>query len=138
MALARRVLSSKIRRRLRRTQRRIKFLAQPFLIAYRGEFTATELERELRDKIGDDFDVLMVHSSLDGFHPHYRGNVHELLVMFRNLCGPGRTLAMPAFYLGPRDESWKNYYKRHPSFDTRRKPSQMGMLSELFRRQPGV
>jgi aminoglycoside 3-N-acetyltransferase len=118
--------------------RRLKSVAKPLLIAVHGEFTAAELERELRAKIGGDFDVLMVHSSLDGFRPHYRGNVYELLDMFRNLCGPDRTLVMPAFYLGPRDEGWKNYYKRHPNFDTRRKPSQMGMLTELFRRQPGV
>src|SRR5262249_3791691 len=62
----------------------------------------------------------------------------QLLGLLRELCGPERTLAMPAFsYLVPGGDV-AAHFAAHPRFDARRQVSQMGLLSEVFRRTPGV
>lgn len=59
--------------------------------------------------------------------------------MLIDFCGPTRTLAMPAFYFGdPIVGGAFETLRRNPRFDLRRTPSQMGLVTELFRRMPGV
>jgi aminoglycoside 3-N-acetyltransferase len=80
----------------------------------------------------------MVHCSLNDMQPMYAEGPAELVDALVELCGPDRTLAMPAFFFGGRDGDAAAYYRARPRFDVRRQPSQMGLLSEVFRRRPGV
>ncbi len=68
----------------------------------------------------------------------YRDGVGQLLELLRALCGPERTLVMPAFTFAVPGGDLVRHFRAHPRFDVRRQPSQMGLLSEAFRRTPGV
>ena len=102
-----------------------------------GRFDAKALAGEIARRIGNDFEILMVHSSYDSLFPMYTGTLRELLQELVILCGADRTLAMPSFVLGRRYGGPIEFYKRN-RFDVRRTPSEMGALSELFRRFPLV
>jgi aminoglycoside 3-N-acetyltransferase len=80
----------------------------------------------------------MVHSSVNNLHPMYKGSVLELLKALIDYCGPDRTLVMSAFNFGENGEGTRETLKKNPRFDLRRTPSQMGLLTELFRRSKGV
>ncbi len=80
----------------------------------------------------------MVHSSVNNLQPMYKGNALELLKALIEYCGPDRTLVMPAFNFGEDGEGARGTLKKNPRFDLRRSPSQMGLLTELFRRSKGV
>jgi aminoglycoside N3'-acetyltransferase len=111
----------------------------PLLRRMHGTFGADDLRRHLEARIGGEFEILMVHSSVNHMLPMYTGNAIELMRMLVAFCGAGRTLAMPAFFLGdPRTNDVVAYYRQNPRFDVRRTPSQMGIVTELFRRSPGV
>jgi aminoglycoside N3'-acetyltransferase len=111
----------------------------PVLKRVHGTFTAEDLRRHLEQRMGGPFEILMVHSSVNYLRPYYQGTPFELLRMLEDHVGPHRTLAMPAFYLGHvRQVTPTESLRHHPRFDARRTPSQMGLLTELFRRRPGV
>jgi aminoglycoside N3'-acetyltransferase len=80
----------------------------------------------------------MVHSSVSRLQPVYEGSAHDLLDLLLRLAGPGHTLVMPAFFFGTAELFNRAYYREHPRFDARRTPSQMGLVTELFRRRRGV
>jgi aminoglycoside N3'-acetyltransferase len=80
----------------------------------------------------------MVHCSFDDMLPMYSEGVGQLLGLLRDLCGPTGTLAMPSFTYPVAGDDLAGYFTAHPRFDARRQPSQMGLLSEVFRRTPGV
>lgn len=111
----------------------------PALRLIHGSFDTATLRAHLEERIGRDFEILMVHSSVNHMAPMYTGNPLELVRMLIELCGPGRTLAMPGFYFGdPAVGGAFETFKRNPRLDLRRTPSQMGLATELFRRMPGV
>jgi aminoglycoside 3-N-acetyltransferase len=111
----------------------------PLMRAAYGSFDAEELRTHLEKTIGKDFEVLMVHCSVNNLQPMYTEGPLELLKMLTAYCSPDRTLAMPAFYFGDPDiGSLAVEFARKPRFDLRRTPSQMGLLSEMFRRSRGV
>lgn len=111
----------------------------PLLRAWYGTFDAADLRAHLESRIGKDFEILMVHSSVNHMLPMYTGTPLDLVRMLVDLCGPTRTLAMPAFYFGEAaDGGAAATFKKAPRFDMRRTPSQMGLATELFRRMPGV
>jgi len=111
----------------------------PVLKAFHGTFGVTDLRRHLEERIGRDFEVLMVHSSVNHMKPMYLDGPLDLVRMLVDFCGPDRTLAMPAFYFGePGTGGAYTTFQRQPRFDMRRTPSQMGLATELFRRMPGV
>ncbi|QQO55144.1 MAG: AAC(3) family N-acetyltransferase [Thiohalocapsa sp. PB-PSB1] len=113
--------------------------AGPLLMRLNGRFDSDELKTHLRERLGEDYQVLMVHSSVNALAPMYTGNSLQLLGMLIDLCGPKRTLVMPAFYFGdPRYQGAMDTFTHQPRLDLRRTPSQMGLLTELFRRWPGV
>jgi aminoglycoside N3'-acetyltransferase len=112
--------------------------AAPLYRARHGTFGAAELRDELARHLPDDAEIVMVHCSLNDLQPMYDGTPAELLDSLAALCGPDRTLAMPAFFFGGPDGDAAAWYGRKPVFDARRTPSQMGLLSELFRRRRGV
>ena len=72
----------------------------PALRLVHGRFGVADLCAHLEQRIGRDFEILMVHSSLNGMQPMYDGSALETVRMLVDYCGPRRTLAMPAFYFG--------------------------------------
>lgn len=110
----------------------------PALRLVHGRFGVAELRAHLEQRIGRDFEILMVHSSLNGMQPMYDASALDTVRMLVDFCGPERTLAMPAFYFGENGEGARAAFERNPRFDLTRTPSQMGLLTELFRRLPGV
>jgi aminoglycoside 3-N-acetyltransferase len=112
--------------------------ASPLLCLIHGTFSTDDLLVEIDRRIGKDWQILMVHSSVNNLLPMYKGNALELLKALMNYCGPERTLVMPAFNFGEDDEGARGALKRNPRFDLRRTPSQMGLMTELFRRSKGV
>lgn len=108
-----------------------------FYILVHGTFTARTLVNQLRSRITDDFEILMVHSAYDRLLPMYSGTVGELVTELLEFCGTNRTLVMPAFVLGGRNYDPCEFYRRNP-FDARRTPSEMGLVTEIFRRLSGA
>ena len=102
-----------------------------------GHYTAGDLVDQVRQRINGDFEIMMVHSAYDRLLPMYAGKHNEIIEKLLNLCGKERTLVMPAFVLGGKSCNPIEFYRTH-SFDAKRTPSEMGLLTEIFRRAPGV
>jgi aminoglycoside 3-N-acetyltransferase len=104
-----------------------------------GTFSTSQLRAHLEKHIDPDFEVLMVHSSINHMMPMYQGTPLELVKMLVDFCGRERTLAMPAFNFG--DARYGGAFaslRARPFFDLRRTASQMGLVTELFRRMPST
>ena len=124
---------------LRNRYHAVRTRLHPVLRLVNGSFGVDELQRHLVERLRDDFEILMVHTSVNHMAPMFTGSPLELLQMLVAFCGEHRTLAMPAFYFGdPRAADALAAYQTMPCFDVRRTPSQMGIVGELFRRSPGV
>src|SRR6266478_4391623 len=107
-------------------------------VAY-GTFDTAALRDHLEQRIGTDFEILMVHSSVNNMKPMYSDNPLDLVRMLMAFCGPHRTLAMPAFYFGDAALGGVHAtFTQQPRFDLKRTPSQMGLATEMFRRSKGV
>tara|TARA_R110001583_G_scaffold154316_1_gene305978 strand:- start:4645 stop:5559 length:915 start_codon:yes stop_codon:yes gene_type:complete len=104
-----------------------------------GTFDAQQLRAHLEQHLDGDFEILMVHGSINRMLPAYTGNALELVNMLIDFCGPDRTLVMPAFFFGdPKVGSVQQTFTANPRFDLKRTASQMGLFTELFRRSKGV
>lgn len=136
-AILRRILSQEHRTELKRLQGVARQRLGPVLSLVHGTFGSEELIADLRRRLPRDFEILMVHSSIDAFMPMYRGSAKDVVAALINLCGPERTLAMPSFVLGGRDYDAAAYFKSRP-FDIRTTPSEAGLVAEIFRRTPKV
>ncbi|HVH68739.1 MAG TPA: AAC(3) family N-acetyltransferase [Gemmatimonadales bacterium] len=80
-------------------------------------------------------DTLLVHSSFDKFGK-FTGKPSDVLTVLQAAVGPSGTLMLPTL---PFTGMSTVEYAREPRvFDVKRTPSQMGLLTELFRRAPGV
>jgi aminoglycoside 3-N-acetyltransferase len=79
-------------------------------------------------------DVLLVHSSLDQFDA-FLGKPVDIITALEDAVGLTGILIMPTL---PFRGSAVDYVRESPVFDVTRTPSQMGLLTELFRRMPGV
>jgi len=113
--------------------------AEPLTRLIHGTFDTAQLRAHLEATLDDDFEILMVHGSVNRMAPAYRGNALELVQMLKELCGPERTLAMPAFFFGdPKIGTVQQTFRHDPRYDLRRTASQMGLFTELFRRTRGV
>lgn len=97
-------------------------------------FTVADVRRALIDLGVTSGDVLMVHSAFDRFLG-FRGGPVDLIRTLQDVVGPGGTLIMPTI---PFRGTAIEYVLGRPVFDARRTISQMGLISELFRRSPGV
>jgi aminoglycoside 3-N-acetyltransferase len=113
-----------------------KRLSAAYLVIY-GRYSARELVEQLKNRVPENFSILMVHSSYDRLLPMYTGSPQDLVRELMAFCGRDRTLAMPAFMLGGRFYDKKQYFSKR-AFDVNRTPSEMGILTEVFRRTPGV
>jgi aminoglycoside 3-N-acetyltransferase len=112
---------------------------QPVIRAVYGSFDSAALRAHLEHRIGHDFEILMVHSSVNYMKPMYAADPLEFVHMLIEFCGAERTLAMPAFYFGDPDLGGTSaMFETNPRFDLRRTPSQMGLATEIFRRTKGV
>lgn len=74
--------------------------------------------------------VLLVHSSLKALGP-VAGGPAAVIASLRQALGPRGTLLMPAL-------SYATVTAANPIFDVRSTPSCVGVISETFRRAPGV
>jgi aminoglycoside 3-N-acetyltransferase len=133
----RRLLSQERRSELKRLQGVARKQLSPVLTAVHGSFSTEELTAELKRRLPDAFEILMVHSSFDQFLPMFKGSAKDLVSCLIKLCGPERTLVMPSFVMGGRTYDAKAYYSTK-AFDVRTTPSEMGLVAEIFRRTPGV
>lgn len=136
--LLRRTTSQDRRNRLKRRVAHTRKRLAPLYLARYGTFGVEELRDELGRHLPQDAEIVMVHCSLNDLQPMYIGSVTELLDTLIELCGPERTLAMPAFFFGGPGRDPAAYFRARPVFDVRRQPSEMGLLSELFRRRENV
>ena len=79
-------------------------------------------------------DTLLIHSSYDAFQG-FSGRPSDVISAFQQAVGTEGTLLMPTLPFGG---TAVDYARSSPLFDVKRTPSRMGLLSELFRRSPGV
>jgi aminoglycoside 3-N-acetyltransferase len=79
-------------------------------------------------------DTVMVHSSFDRF-AGFAGKPSDVIRTLQEMVGPTGTLLMPTL---PFTGTAVQHASRGLVFDVQRTPSQVGLLTELFRRSPGV
>lgn len=79
-------------------------------------------------------DTVLLHSSFEDHHG-FRGTIQEVTDVFIDAVGLGGNLLMVSL---PYRSSSLQYLSALKRFDVRKTPSMMGMMSELFRRRPGV
>ena len=97
-------------------------------------FSREELLEMLRRLGVEQGETLLVHSSLDQFSA-FQGKPMDIILALREVIGSSGTLLMPTL---PFRGSAVEYVRELRVFDVRRTPSQMGLLTELFRRISGV
>jgi len=134
----RKSLNQQMRNQIKENVFRIKQHCAPLYKLRFGAFNTNELKDEIFQRIGNNFNILMVHTSYNDLLPMYSGGIYDLLKMLVSLCSNNKTLVMPAFFLGGKDYNITHYFQQEPFFNVDKKPSQMGLLSEVFRRYPGV
>ncbi len=135
--ILRRCLSQRRRDELKKWQGIVRKRMGRILAIFYGSYTAADLVGELKAVIPADFEILMLHSSYDHVLPMYTGTPQQIIDELLAFCGDKRTLAMPAFCLGGRERDKRAYYSKHV-FDVQRTRSEMGLLTEIFRRRQGV
>lgn len=79
-------------------------------------------------------DTVLVHSSFDAFEG-FQGKPTDVISTMLRLVGNQGTVMMPTMTF---PGTAVDYARTNPLFDVARTPSRMGLLTELFRRSPGV
>lgn len=98
-----------------------------------NETTFGELLRKLGVVSGA---TVMIHSSADEIARRVPGmNPMKLIRLLQESLGTQGTLLMPTFPFSGRQ---LEYVETQDSFDVKRTPSQVGLVTEVFRRMPGV
>ena len=97
-------------------------------------FTPTDLKRALLQLGVVPGDVLMVHSAFDHF-VGFQGGPVDVIRTLQQAVGAGGTLLMPTI---PFRGTAVEYALGEPVFDVRQTVSRMGLITEVFRRSPGV
>jgi len=120
------VLPSPIKRSLKR-------LVRGYHRRFRA-FTPADLQSALVELGVVAGDVVMVHSAFDSFLGFQAGPVDAIRTL-QQVVGAQGTLMMPTI---PFQGTAVEYALGDPIFDAQRTVSRMGLLTELFRRSPGV
>ncbi len=137
--IATRIFSEEKIATLRSTYFSIRRKLNPVLKLIYGTYNTEDLKEHLEKTIGSDFEILMVHGSVNHMLPMYTGSPLELVKMLIDFCGSEKTLVMPAFYFGdPKVGNIHKTFEANPVYNLKRTPSQMGLMTELFRRSKGV
>ncbi len=97
-------------------------------------FEPDDLLRLLRNAGINSGDAILVHSGMSGFEG-FRGSVSDIIQVFEDAVGPSGTLLMPTL---TTSGSALDYARSNRIFDVNTTPSQVGLLTEVFRRSPGV
>ena len=79
-------------------------------------------------------DIVLMHSSFQSTNG-FRGKPQEIIAAVLDAIGPTGTLVMTSMAY---TSSTSSYLDTDPTFDVRRTPSQMGIITEIFRRRRGV
>lgn len=80
--------------------------------------------------------TVMIHSSMDAVNRRVPGlGPVRLIRLLQDLVGRDGTLVLPTF---PFEGLQYEYVRSQPVFDVVRTPSRVGLLTEVFRRSPGV
>lgn len=119
----------------------LKFRAKKHLKEFRRfvsnafrSFTRSDLQLALSGLGIARGDTVMVHSSFDAFEG-FQGKPTDIISVLQHMVGDEGVLMMPTMmFSGTAVE----YARTNPLFDVARTPSRMGLLTELFRRSPGV
>jgi len=97
-------------------------------------FTPADLRRALLQLGIVPGDVLIVHSAFDKFLG-FEGGPVDVVRALQEVVGPDGALMMPTI---PFQGTAVEYALGDPVFDVRQTVSRMGLISEVFRRCPGV
>lgn len=116
--------------KLRAIYRRSRRLGVELFLSYDGD----ALVRALRDLGVRSGDAVMLHSAFEAHHG-FRGTSADAIDAFLEAVGPDGHLLMVSM---PYRSSSIDYLEKGKPFDVRRTPSGMGLVSEMFRRRPGV
>lgn len=107
---------------------------QRFAVNTFRSFTAADLQAKLSALGITSGDTLLVHSSFDSFEG-FQGKPTDVLAVLQRLVGEQGLVMMPTMSFGG---TAVDYARSNTLFDVARTPSRMGLLTELFRRTPGV
>jgi len=117
----------------RKVKSRWKGLRISLLRSSRG-FSKADLVQALRRLGVAPGDTLLVHSSMDQFGA-FLGTPTDIILALQEAVGATGTLLMPTL---PFTGTAVDYVQKGGIFDVKRTPSKMGLLTEIFRRSPGV
>jgi aminoglycoside 3-N-acetyltransferase len=117
----------------REGKRQLRLLQQRFIRRFYA-FTPADLRRCLAELGIARGDAVLVHSSFDAFEG-FTGKPSDVIAVLMDLVGPEGTLLMPTLPFTGTAVAWVT---ENPIFDVARTPSRMGLVTELFRRSPGV
>ncbi len=104
---------------------------------YVARFLAYEtpaLDHSLRALGLRDGDAVIVHAAFRPFNG-FQGEPSHVIDCLTDIVGPAGHLFMVSM---PYEGTARDYLAEPAPFDVRRSPSRMGLLSEAFRRRPGV
>jgi aminoglycoside 3-N-acetyltransferase len=97
-------------------------------------YAPAQLEKELRALGLESGSAVIMHSSFSSLNG-FSGEASDVLDRLMTILGPqGHLLMVSMAYSG----SARDYLQSGAAFDVRRTPSQMGFLTEVFRRRKGV
>lgn len=96
--------------------------------------TQLQLEEFLKNNGIKAGDVVMLHSSLSRLG-YVENGANTIIDAFKNVLTATGTLAMPAF---PASGFNYDYLIKQPVFEQANTPSKTGVITEKFRKQPGV
>lgn len=97
-------------------------------------FIPEDLQRTLGELGVARGDTVLVHSSFDAFEG-FQGKPTDVISVLQHMVGDEGVVMMPTMTFGG---TAVEYARTNPLFDVARTPSRMGLLTELFRRSPGV
>jgi aminoglycoside 3-N-acetyltransferase len=131
------IAKSASRTAIKRVRTGVKSFGRELRARYAGAFHSfgpDELGAALRQLGIAEGDALLVHSSFDAFEA-FTGRVTDVVTSLQKAVGESGILLMPTMPFAGTAVDWA---REHPVVDLRRTPSRMGLISEIFRRSPGV